>query len=186
MTPGEFIKEIAPTAVVMAKRYDVPASLLIGQAALESGFGKSALAKEFNNLTGVKVGSGKGVWTGVPVKLKTGEYTKDGQPYTIYDNFRTYTDWKQSIEDTAHRHAIRFKITLSKFANSIPEFFQAFLKTGYATDPAYAKKITDLIHQYKLETFDKVTAMQPVNGVEKKKVGGKKTKRGRFRQASAH
>lgn len=180
MTKEEFIKAVAGIAVIIGKRYDVPPSFLIAQTALESGFGKSLLATKYYNLTGMKTGSKKGIWTGKEISMKTGEYTKEGVPYEVFDNFRIYTDWKQSIEDTAHRHAVRFKTTLSKFAGSIVEWFKAILNTGYATDPRYAKKISDLVAQYNLTAFDKISKMvEP----KKKKVGGKKTKCGRCRPA---
>ena len=57
-----FINRIAPMAVEDMKQTRVLASLTIAQAILESGWGESKLAREGNNLFGIKkalLGKGK-------------------------------------------------------------------------------------------------------------------------------
>src|SRR5438105_1994120 len=138
MTPFEFIKQIAGSAVIMGKRYNVPASLLIAQAMKESGNGNSMLTSKYNNLAGMKVGSGKGVWSGKKVSLPTSEYTSPTTKVSVLQDFRTYDSLEQSIQDLADRYANRFGITLDKFGGNADSYIQYALgKTGYATDPGY-------------------------------------------------
>ena len=53
MTPEEFIAFLGPLAQADYSRTNVFASLTIAQAILESGWGKSELAQEYNNLFGI-------------------------------------------------------------------------------------------------------------------------------------
>lgn len=189
MTAGEFIKSIAGTAVIMGKRYDVPASILIAQPILESNSGNSILASEYNNLTGMKATGNAipNIWNGHSIKLKTSEYTKDGQKYELFDTFRVYDSWAQSVEDLAHRYSKRFNLTLSKVNNDVNRFLaepilSEAMKTGYATDPKYQDKVQAVINKYNLNQFDKITVANAE--VLKKKVGSNKTEIGYYRQAA--
>ena len=49
-----FIESIKSDAVILARRYNVPASAVIGMAVLESGYGTSKVAYNANNLFGLK------------------------------------------------------------------------------------------------------------------------------------
>lgn len=49
-----FIESIRPEAMNLARRYNVPASAIIGMAVLESGYGTSKVAYNANNLFGLK------------------------------------------------------------------------------------------------------------------------------------
>lgn len=53
MTPEEFIAFLGPLAQADYSRTNIFASLTIAQAILESGWGKSELAQEYNNLFGI-------------------------------------------------------------------------------------------------------------------------------------
>ena len=61
MNPSEFIMRLTTAAVASAKATGVPASITIAQAALESAWGESGLAKAGNNLFGIKADS---LWRG--------------------------------------------------------------------------------------------------------------------------
>lgn len=179
MTPGEFIQQIAPAAVKLALKYDVPASLLIAQALKESRYGTSGLAIKAKNLGGMKA-TGKaipGIWDGKSALFKTGEYTKDGQKIKVTAPFRVYDSWEQSLEDIAHRHAVRFGYTLKKYGGDVVDYITNLLsKTGYATDPRYLPSIlNDYIAKYNLQKFDKVTSIETpkTNGAKKKLVAKK-------------
>ena len=54
MKPQEFIALIRPAAQASAKKTGVPASFTVAQAALESGWGTSSLARDGKSLFGVK------------------------------------------------------------------------------------------------------------------------------------
>ena len=55
----EYFKAAAPEAVVAGERLGVDPKLLLTQTALESGWGKSGLAVQANNLAGVKARPGQ-------------------------------------------------------------------------------------------------------------------------------
>lgn len=86
MKPQEFIDQIAKAAQAVAKQSGVPASLSIAQAALESGWGESGLAKTGNNLFGIKADS---LWRGQTLTLNTKEFIK-GQWVVVPALWRKY------------------------------------------------------------------------------------------------
>jgi hypothetical protein len=59
VNPSEFIMRLTPSAVESQRKLGVPASITIAQAALESGWGESGLARAGNNLFGIKADTPK-------------------------------------------------------------------------------------------------------------------------------
>ena len=51
---NKYIKEYAPMAVEQMKKYQIPASITLAQGLLESGAGRSVLARKSNNHFGIK------------------------------------------------------------------------------------------------------------------------------------
>ncbi|SHE53270.1 glycoside hydrolase family 73 protein [Clostridium fallax] len=88
----QFIEEITPAAIDIYKKYKILPSVVISQAILESGWGKSKLSEEGNNLFGIKADKS---WDGKKIKMSTKENYDD----KINDYFRVYNSKKQSIED---------------------------------------------------------------------------------------
>jgi len=97
LKPQDFIDQIAKAAKSVAKQSGVPASLSIAQAALESGWGESGLAKTGNNLFGIKADSR---WRGETLTLPTKEFIK-GQWVVVPAKWRKYASWQASIDDHA-------------------------------------------------------------------------------------
>ena len=73
MIPSEFIMRLTTAAISSAKATGVPSSITIAQAALESAWGESGLAKTGNNLFGIKADS---LWRGQTLTLNTKEFIK--------------------------------------------------------------------------------------------------------------
>ena len=67
-----FLKIAVPAAQFTQRMYGVPASITIAQAILESGWGKSELARSANNYFGIKVPS-----SGAYVEFETAEYVHE-------------------------------------------------------------------------------------------------------------
>ncbi|MDF0480339.1 NlpC/P60 family protein [Vagococcus sp. PNs007] len=155
-TAKEFIDKIAPLAEEVAEEYGIYASVMIAQAALESGFGNSALASAPNyNLFGIK-----GSYEGKSVSFATLEDNGSGSMYQINAGFRKYPSYKESLEDYAKllKNGIAgnsgfYKGTWKKNA---PTFKHAtkFLTGKYATDTSYDKKLNGLIKAYDLTEYD--------------------------------
>jgi flagellar rod assembly protein/muramidase FlgJ len=150
----DFIAQIAPGAQTAFKQYGVPASVSIAQAILESGWGKSGLSQKAFNLFGIKADSN---WHGASVNMPTTEYLH-GKKMTVNAPFRKYKSFSESIHDHAeflknnHRYEPAFQCTTGvSFASEIAN-------CGYATDPAYAHLLIQLIRQYSLDKYDGIVS----------------------------
>ena len=134
-------------------------SVIIAQAALESGWGESALAKQYNNHFGMKKGGGTnyGGWGGQTVTLKTGEVI-NGQNITIDGVFRVYPSLEASIID----HNGLF-YTLSRYkdvltAKTPREQVTAIKNGGYATGTNYVDAVMAVIDGNNLTRYDTAPA----------------------------
>jgi len=150
VSPQDFIFRVAPAAKAAALAYGIPASFTIAQAALESNWGESLLARAGFNLFGIKADSS---WTGDVLELPTKEYV-NGQPVATVARWRKYSDWLFSIKDHSNflqhdRYKLAFK------TDNVVDFVRSIAAAGYATDPQYADKIISLIANFHLDTFDR-------------------------------
>ena len=150
MNPSEFIMRLTTAAVASAKATGVPASITIAQAALESGWGESALAKTGNNLFGIKADS---LWRGQTLTMNTKEFIKE-QWVVVPALWRKYPSWQASIDDHAAflKRNPRYKACFA--CTSAHAFARALAQAGYATDPEYAKKLIAVMDKHRLQTLD--------------------------------
>lgn len=150
MTPDEFIPLITAGAQAAMKATQVPASVTIAQAALESGWGAHAPGK---NLFGIKADPS---WTGPVTTNETTEFVQ-GKRTTITARFRAYPDWSGSIIDHAQflaenpRYAPAFE-----HSDDGESFAAALAQCGYATDPDYGKKLVSIILWHSLLRLDSI------------------------------
>lgn len=154
MTPPEFIAAIAPAARASMAKTKVPASFTVGQAALESEWGKSQLAIQARNLFGVKADPS---WHGDILTMNTREFLK-GQWVMVSARWRKYGDWQGCMDDHAAflLNNPRYKCVFSHADG--PGFAKAVQACGYATDPAYADKLIQIMRTHNLLALDGVTA----------------------------
>ena len=135
---------LAPHAGRAAAALGVPPSALIAQAALETGWGRhvirDAAGNRSHNYFGIKAGAG---WDGAVVEVPTTEYV-DGRALTVNAAFRAYGSPAEAFEDYVAliggnpRYADVRETDGSGFAS-------ALARSGYATDPRYAQKITAIL-----------------------------------------
>ena len=124
----------------------VPAKFMLGQAALETGWGKrmirNADGSNANNLFGIKAGPG---WKGKVATAVTTEYV-NGQPRQKVERFRAYDTPADSFKDYARMLANnpRYEKVLDN-AHDAAAFAHGLQRAGYATDPQYAAKLTKII-----------------------------------------
>jgi flagellar protein FlgJ len=124
----------------------IPAKFMLGQAALESGWGKREIkgrdGTNSNNLFGIKAG---GDWKGKTVEATTTEYV-NGKAQTRVEKFRAYDSYADSFKDYAKllSNNPRYEKVLAS-AGDASAFAQGLQKAGYATDPQYAAKLTSII-----------------------------------------
>ena len=149
MKPSAFIALLAPAAQACAALSGVPASFTVAQAALESGWGESQLAREAKNLFGVKADK---AWTGEVWLRNTREYLR-GAWVMVPARWRKYADWQGCMDD--HAAFLRGnKRYATCFAHADGEAFaRAVAAAGYATDPDYADKLVAVIRRHRLDVY---------------------------------
>ena len=157
----QFLRNIIPAAQNVARGKDIYTSVMIAQAALESGWGTSALSKAPNhNLFGVK-----GSYNGQSVNMQTLEDSGGQNYYSIQANFRKYPSYQESLEDYADKivngisGAPLFYSGAWKSKTNSYQDATAYLTGRYATDTAYASKLNRIIEQFGLTKYDTETAV---------------------------
>src|ERR1700754_205610 len=143
-SPEEFVQKLAPHAIEAAKKLGVSVRALLAQAALETGWGKHLPAQGNTtsfNMFGIKAGSS---WDGKRVNVPTLEY-EDGVAVRRKDSFRAYDSPSDSFKDYADMVASspRYAAAVGR-GDDVAGFAHALVKGGYATDPSYAQKLTDI------------------------------------------
>ena len=144
---ARFVEGMWPHALAAQQKTGLPAAFVVGQAALESGWGKrdirDADGNPSHNLFGIKATGG---WEGETVAVMTTEYV-DGKPRKVVEQFRKYdsfadafTDWSQLMTRSS-RYAGVLK------ASSAADFARGLEDAGYATDPRYSEKLERTINQ---------------------------------------
>lgn len=141
-----FQEKLAADADEASAATGIPAKFMLGQAALESGWGKreikNADGTTSHNLFGIKAGPN---WTGKTTTAITTEYV-NGTPVTKREKFRAYDSYADSFKDYAS--VIANNPRYEKVMNSggdAASFAHGLQKAGYATDPHYATKLTRII-----------------------------------------
>lgn len=154
-----FINSISSYAVSLGQEYNIYPSVMIAQAILESGWGKSSLSSAPNyNLFGIK-----GSYNGNSVPMKTSEYSKSKGWYTITANFRKYPSYRESLEDNAKLlrngltwNAANYSGTWRENASNYKQATAGLVMGGYATDPIYSTSLNNIIASYNLTQYDNV------------------------------
>lgn len=141
-----FVDKLWPQAQAAARELGVPSHFLVAHAALETGWGRKELRKAdgspSHNLFNIKAGKD---WKGEVVEAATTEYV-NGQPQTRVERFRAYASYADAFQDYAKlmQSSTRYEAVAN---NTDPaRFARALQAGGYATDPAYADKLTRVIN----------------------------------------
>ena len=150
LTPEEYIFKWRHIAVEHMEEYGIPASITMGQAILESGFGNGYLARVANNHFCIKC---KSSWTGATITHA------DDRPD---DCFRVYDTAEDSFRDHADflNTGSRYDFLFSYDADDYKNWAKGLKKAGYATAHDYAERLIGVIERYNLPLLDKK------NGIE--------------------
>jgi flagellar protein FlgJ len=139
---------MAHHAEAASRATGMPAHLMLGQAALESGWGKREIkgvdGTPSNNLFGIKATD---KWNGKVVETMTTEYI-NGVKQKRIEKFRAYDNYADSFKDFAKImiNDPRYQNVVANM-NDVHNYAQAMQKAGYATDPHYANKLANVIQK---------------------------------------
>jgi flagellar protein FlgJ len=143
----DFVDRVWSHAVEAARATGIQARFMVGQAALESGWGRheirAADGSQTYNIFGVKAGRS---WTGPVVEKTTTEYV-NGEPQKVTAKFRVYSSYAESFKDYASllMGNRRYAAVIGQ-GQDAEGFARGLQQAGYATDPAYADKLTRIIN----------------------------------------
>ena len=144
---ADFVKQHDGAARAAEAQTGIPASFMIAQAAHETGWGRKEIrgadGTDSHNLFGIKAGPG---WTGPVAEVTTTEYV-NGRPQKVKATFRAYASAEESFRDYARmlKDSPRYQGVVAH-AGTAQGFAQGLQRAGYATDPAYADKLTRVIN----------------------------------------
>jgi flagellum-specific peptidoglycan hydrolase FlgJ len=140
LTSSDFFSKYLSSAQRASASSGIPALLILAQAALESGYGKSASG---NNFFGIKAGK---KWNGKTQTIPTHEYV-NGVRVAINATFRAYDSPEESFSDWADfiKSNSRYKSVLS--ASDTISAAKALQKAGYSTSPIYADQLITVAHK---------------------------------------
>jgi peptidoglycan hydrolase FlgJ len=143
-----FVDKLAQPAQAASAATGIPARFIIGQAALESGWGKSEIRKSdgttSHNVFGIKATKD---WTGKTVSTVTTEYV-NGKPQRTVEKFRAYDSYQEAMPDYASmlKGNPRYAQVINS-AHDVNGFANGMQRAGYATDPHYAKKLMSIMQK---------------------------------------
>ena len=158
LTPSAFLAKAAGPAQAGQRSYQVPVSVSLGQAILESAWGESSLTREGHAFFGIKCspGGNNGPFTSRCLKKVTRECRPDGTCFNVTAYFRGYRTDADSFKD--HGLLLRSKSRYApafRYTSNPDQFIREVAKAGYATDPGYATKIISLMRTYNLYRYDR-------------------------------
>lgn len=154
MKKQEFIENVASLVIAENEFRGNPlfSSVVIAQACLETGFGKSSLMIKANAIFGIKASK---VWKGKVYNSKTKECYDGVTNVTIDACFRAYDNFADSISDYFDLICKNSRYKKAINSSTPQECIKAIKEGGYATDPKYVDSILKIIKSNKLEQYDR-------------------------------
>lgn len=140
-SPESFVDTLRPYAEKAAKSLGVAPSLILAQAALETGWGNKVIKNARHssyNLFNIKADSR---WNGQRIASQTLEYHQK-TPVMEKAAFRAYPSYQESFDDY-----VRFLNDNPRYRSALDhnssgeQFIHGIHQAGYATDPKYADKV---------------------------------------------
>jgi flagellar protein FlgJ len=160
-----FVGTLWPHANRVAKSLGIAPEAIVSIAALETGWGQSVMpgpdGRSSHNLFGIKADA---KWTGARVMMPTLEY-ENGVAVKKTEAFRAYGSLAEAVDDFGRfvRGNPRYHQALAAGRDS-ERFGQALADAGYATDPAYGRKLAAILRGQPLQTALKSADAAPITG----------------------
>jgi flagellar protein FlgJ len=158
-----FVQQHGEAASKAEAATGIPAAFMVSQAALETGWGRKEIrhadGTSSHNLFGIKAGAN---WKGDVAEVTTTEYVS-GKPQKVVARFRAYGSYAESFADYARlmKDSPRYRAAVGAAQGAASgqvgaagrsggetavAFATGLQKAGYATDPAYADKLSRVIN----------------------------------------
>jgi hypothetical protein len=143
-----FLSKIVHTAQAIGRQFKIPPSVVIAQAALETGWGQ---AVKGNAYFGIKQGSS----SGASIAFTTREVI-EGKAVATVERFRAYRNFAEAAQAYGQflQETPRYQEAFQHTSNPA-KFAEALQQAGYATDPQYAEKVKQIIQRYQLTAYDR-------------------------------
>ncbi len=148
---ADFFKRYAEIAQDEMREHNIPASIKLAQAALESNYGRGELALEANNFFGIKC------WDCETSYAKfDDEENADGTPkastFKVFAN--PMASFKGHTEFLTNNKAGRYDHLFELAPGDYRAWAEGLKKAGYATDEGYAQKLINIIEENNLHIYD--------------------------------
>lgn len=165
LSEADAIKKVGELFTADMKKSGILASVSLAQFILESGYGKSELAQNANNIFGMKCSLSGNTWSGSvwdgksKYTKKTQEQNPDGSYETITADFRKYPCIEDSIADHSAyllgaKNGSKLRYDGLKGCTDYKKAVQIIKDGGYATSLTYVEKLCSIIEKWNLTQYD--------------------------------
>jgi len=176
LSEADTIKRVGSLFTADMKKSGILASVSLAQFILESGYGKTELAQNANNVFGMKKSLSGNTWAGSTwdgksiYTKKTQEDDGTGKLYTITADFRKYPCIEDSIADHSAyllgaKNGSKLRYEGLKGCKDYKKAIQIIKDGGYATDTNYVSKLCSIIERWNLTQYDTADASKTDSGV---------------------
>ncbi|MCF7966586.1 flagellar assembly peptidoglycan hydrolase FlgJ [Methylobacter sp. Wu8] len=151
----EFVSRLHPYAERAARELGVEPKVLLAQAALETGWGRSVIRNSNGsnsyNLFNIKADKS---WQGKQAQVATLEFDQ-GIAKKVNAGFRSYDSYEESFRDYVSfiKNNPRYGEALKKVGNA-EQYMHELQRAGYATDPKYANKVISIYQGVTMADFE--------------------------------
>ena len=151
----EFVRRLHPLAVQAAKELGVEPKVILAQAALETGWGRSVIqnGNVSNSYNLFNINADK-AWQGKQAQVATLVFDQ-GIAKKVNAGFRSYDSFQESFKDYVDfiKSNPRYSEALKKVGNA-EQYMHELQRAGYATDPKYAEKIISIYQGNAMSDFE--------------------------------
>ncbi len=140
---ADYFSKYGKMAVKQMHQYRIPASITLAQGVLESGAGRSELARKANNHFGIKCNG----WTG---RKSYHDDDARNECFRAYDNVQdSYVDHSVFLTKSPRYNRL-FSLKITDYKG----WARGLKACGYATSPTYATQLINIIELYHLYKYD--------------------------------
>jgi flagellum-specific peptidoglycan hydrolase FlgJ len=165
LSEADAIKKVGALFTADQKKNGILASVSLAQFILESGYGKSELAQNANNIFGMKCSLSGNTWSGSSwdgkskYTKKTQEQNPDGSMVTITADFRKYSCIENSIADHSAyllgaKNGSKLRYAGLKGCTDYKKAVRIIKDGGYDTSLTYVEKLCSIIEKWNLTQCD--------------------------------